>query len=63
MFGVFCIAMVIFIFFFLKETKGRTLEDMEILFGEVTEEQRKADVDNVLEKASVGLTGQVETKE
>ena len=50
MFGVFCLAMTVFVFFFLKETSGRTLEDMDILFGEVSEEQRKANVEGVLYK-------------
>ncbi len=48
MFGIFCVAMCIFSIIFLKETKGRTLEDMDILFGAVTEEQRRADVSQVL---------------
>ncbi|KOS20945.1 Quinate permease [Escovopsis weberi] len=50
MFGVFCVAMGAFIVFFLKETKGRTLEEMDILFGVVSEDQRQADIDQVLHK-------------
>lgn len=50
MFGVFCLAMSIFVVFFLQETKGRTLEDMDILFGVISEDQRRADVDHVLSK-------------
>ncbi|KAF2641559.1 quinate permease [Massarina eburnea CBS 473.64] len=45
MFGIFCFAMGIFAFFFIKETNGRTLEDMDILFGAVTAEQRAEDVE------------------
>jgi hypothetical protein len=40
-----------FVFFFIKETKGRTLEDMDILFGTVNEEQRAADVERMMDKA------------
>lgn len=48
MFGIFCLANFTFVFFFIKETKGRSLEDMDILFGTVDAEQRAADVENVL---------------
>jgi len=51
MFGIFCLANGVFVFFFVKETKGRTLEDMEIIFGNITEEQRHADVERVLHKS------------
>jgi hypothetical protein len=37
----------------IKETKGRSLEDMDILFGTVDEAQRRADVEQVLEKTRV----------
>ncbi|KAH6889649.1 sugar transporter [Thelonectria olida] len=50
MFGIFCLANFTFIFFFVKETKGRTLEEMDILFGVVDEAQRRADVEQVLHK-------------
>ncbi len=39
--------MCVFVIFFVEETKGATLEDMDILFGLVTEEQRRADVDHI----------------
>ncbi|EFX00680.1 quinate permease [Grosmannia clavigera kw1407] len=51
MFGVFSVANALFAFFLVKETKGRSLEDIDILFGNVSEEQRRADVDQVLHKA------------
>lgn len=54
MFGVFCFAMGVFVFFFIKETKGMTLEDMDILFGTVAEAQRRADVEQVLHKGTLG---------
>lgn len=40
--------MGIWVFFFVKETKGRSLEDMDILFGTVNAEQRAEDVERVL---------------
>ncbi|KAL1964529.1 hypothetical protein VTN77DRAFT_6826 [Rasamsonia byssochlamydoides] len=60
MFGIFCLAMGIFVFFFVKETKGRSLEDMDVLFGTVDEAQRRADVEQVLHK---GLVAHVEHAE
>lgn len=53
MFGIFAFAMGVWTFFFIKETKGRSLEDMDILFGVIDEAQRKADVEQVLHKAVV----------
>jgi sugar porter (SP) family MFS transporter len=53
MFGVFCFGMGTFVFFFVKETKGLKLEDMDILFGAVEEAQRRADVEQVLHKQVV----------
>lgn len=50
MFGIFCLANAAFITIFIKETKGRTLEDMDILFGLVSEDDRKADVEHMLQK-------------
>lgn len=50
MFGCFCCGMCAFVILFIKETKGRTLEDMDILFGLVSEDQRQADVEHVLNK-------------
>ncbi|KAH0373958.1 general substrate transporter, partial [Aureobasidium melanogenum] len=45
MFGCFCTAMGVFVLVFLKETTGRSLEEMDILFGAVTPDQRKKDVE------------------
>lgn len=50
MFGIFCAAMGVFAFFFIKETKGRSLEDMDILFGTVNAEERAVDVEKMLHK-------------
>ena len=51
MFGVFCLAMGIFIVIFFKETKGRTLEEMDLVFGAIDEEQRRADVESTMQKS------------
>jgi hypothetical protein len=53
MFGIFCCAMGVWVFFFVKETKGRTLEDMDILFGAVDAQQRAVDVEMMLHKNNV----------
>ncbi|EFQ85182.1 hypothetical protein CFE70_010002 [Pyrenophora teres f. teres 0-1] len=45
MFGIFCLAMGVFATFFIKETKGKTLEEIDVLFGDVTAEQRQRDVE------------------
>ncbi|KAJ5975457.1 hypothetical protein N7481_009164 [Penicillium waksmanii] len=50
MFGCFCTGMGVFVTFFLKETKGKTLEEMDLVFGAVDEIQRKADVEATLQK-------------
>jgi len=50
MFGIFCCGMGVWGFFFIKETKGRSLEDMDILFGTVDAGKRAEDVERVLHK-------------
>ncbi|KAI2791196.1 hypothetical protein POX_c04052 [Penicillium oxalicum] len=50
MFGVFCTANGIFVTIFLKETKGKTLEEMDLIFGAISEEQRRADLESTLHK-------------
>ena len=50
MFGIFCLANFTFVWFFIKETKGRTLEDMDIIFGTVQAEQRAADIEAMVHK-------------
>lgn len=49
MFGIFCLAHGVFVFFFIKETKGRTLD---VLFGTVDAEKRATDVERMLEEKS-----------
>lgn len=53
MFGVFCMAMGVFVTVFLKETKGRTLEEMDLVFGAIDEEQRRADVESTMQKSEM----------
>lgn len=53
MFGVFCVAMGVFVFIFAKETKGRSLEEMDILFGAADENKRRAAVEQTLYKHEV----------
>jgi hypothetical protein len=38
--------------FFLPETKGRSLEDMDIIFGAITQEQRDADIARRMDTAA-----------
>lgn len=40
--------------FFLPETKGRSLEDMDIIFGAITQEQRDIDLARRAERAEKG---------
>lgn len=49
--------MGVYVFFFIKETKGRTLESMDILFGAVDEETRVQDLEQAMEteKQAVGI--------
>ncbi|KAJ5401631.1 uncharacterized protein N7487_007527 [Penicillium crustosum] len=53
MFGIFCFAMGVFVIVFFKETKGRTLEEMDLIFGAVDEQQRLADVEHTLQKTQI----------
>lgn len=50
MFAIFCMANAAFVLLFMTETKGRTLEEIDVLFGAVDEEQRRADVEHALHK-------------
>jgi len=53
MFGIFCFANGLFAFFFIKETKGKTLEEMDVLFGTVNADQRAHDVERMIEKVTL----------
>ena len=58
MFGIFCIAN----FFFIPETKRKTLEDMDILFGTVDAEKRAVDIVAAIsvEKKELQLNSRIE---
>ncbi|KAG4029035.1 hypothetical protein MFRU_018g01400 [Monilinia fructicola] len=48
MFGFFCLGMGAWAFLVVRETKGKTLEELDLLFGGVNAEQRARDVEAVL---------------
>ena len=62
MFGVFCIGMCAFVTIFIKETKGKTLEEMDVLFGAVDAQTRRQDVERVLQSEKAGDTETLEDK-
>lgn len=45
MFGAFCFAMGLWVCIFIKETKGKRLEDMDDIFGGKTVEQMQKDIE------------------
>ncbi|KAJ5082266.1 hypothetical protein N7532_011309 [Penicillium argentinense] len=63
MFGAFCTGMGIFVTIFIKETKGKTLEEMDLVFGAVDEEQRQADVETTLHKTNFGHAEHAEERQ
>ncbi|KAL4903896.1 hypothetical protein BDW74DRAFT_34974 [Aspergillus multicolor] len=56
MFGVFCFVMGMWVLFFVKETKGKRLEDMDDIFGGNSVQPSQKDV----EQADVGDQGEVD---
>lgn len=62
MFGIFCIANFFFVFFFIPETKRKTLEDMDILFGTVDAQKRAVDIEAAIsvEKKELQLNSHIE---
>ena len=50
MFGIFCITMSAWIFLCIKETKNKTLEEMDVLFGNVDAERRAHDIERRMQK-------------
>jgi len=53
-FAAFCLIALGFTFFFVPETKGKSLEEMDVVFGDVTAQEEKARLFNIA--ASLGLT-------
>lgn len=59
MFGCFCFGNFLFALFFIKETKGVTLESMDVLFGTVDADRRAVDVERILEEEK-GIVSHIE---
>lgn len=51
MFGIFCLANAVFVFFFVPETKRMTLEDIDFLFDGFNPEVRQKDVERAMSDA------------
>lgn len=49
MFAIFCLAMSIFVWVFVPETKKLTLEEIDVVFGVVDAETRARDVEKAIE--------------
>lgn len=60
MFGCFCFGNFLFSFFFIKETKGLTLEAMDVLFGTIDADKRAVDVERMIEQEK-GTVGHVDS--
>lgn len=56
-FAVFCVIAIGFTFFFVPETKGKSLEDMDIAFGDTAAHEEKMRLFEIA--ASLGLTDRV----
>ena len=56
-FAVFCAIAIVFTYFFVPETKGKSLEDMDIAFGDTAAHEEKLRLFNIA--ASLGLTDEV----
>lgn len=53
-FAGFCLFAFFFTLFFVPETKGKSLEDMDVVFGDTAAHEEKARLFNIA--ASIGLT-------
>ncbi|KAI5460216.1 general substrate transporter [Mariannaea sp. PMI_226] len=56
-FAAFCLLALVFTYFFVPETRGKTLEDMDVVFGDTAAHEEKARLAEIA--ASVGLTAQL----
>ena len=56
-FAAFCLLALAFTFFFVPETKGKSLEEMDAVFGDVSAQEEKARLFDVA--VSIGLTASV----
>jgi hypothetical protein len=57
MFAIFCLAMAVFVWVFVPETKQLTLEEIDLVFGVVDAETRAKDIENAIEieKSKAGV--------
>jgi len=57
MFAIFCLAMAIFVWVFVPETKQLTLEEIDVIFGVVDAETRAKDIEKAIEveKSKAGV--------
>lgn len=53
-FAVFCILAFFFTYFFIPETRGKSLEEMDVVFGDTAAHEEKTRLFNIA--ASIGLT-------
>ncbi|OIW26364.1 general substrate transporter [Coniochaeta ligniaria NRRL 30616] len=53
-FAAFCLLAFVFTYFFVPETKGKSLEDMDVVFGDTAAHEEKQRLMNIA--ASLGLT-------
>ena len=53
-FAAFCLLALAFTFFFVPETRGKSLEDMDVVFGDTEAHEEKTRLFNIA--ASIGLT-------
>jgi MFS family permease len=60
MLAVICVISIIFIYFYLPETKGRSLEDMSVYFAEVTNDQTLLDAEAKIVQEREAAGGSVE---
>lgn len=57
MLAVICLIVLAFLYFFLPETKGRSLEDMSVYFAEITNDRSLLDAEARLSQQRAGGAG------